>query len=54
MHDLFENEVEGKIVDPKIVHELFMDDSVHEQMDQMLPVEEPSFLSRFFRKFVGC
>ena len=51
IHNLFENEIEGKIVDPQETHRLFMDDEFNDRLDKALQQEEkPGFWTRLFRK----
>jgi hypothetical protein len=43
VHNLFEDEVEGRIVEPRKIHELFMDDEVNAAMDQTLQNKKPVY-----------
>lgn len=46
IHDLFENEVEGRIVDPERINALFHDDATNVQMDRELKKDERNLLAR--------
>lgn len=36
LHELFENEIEGKVYSQESIHKLFIDDGLNDRMDQIL------------------
>ncbi len=56
VHELFMNEVEGKIIPPQSIHELFMDDGLNAQMDQVRgerdQIPSRSLLGHFCQRLV--